>query len=78
MCSRKTKRFNFQPPEDFDSYKFFVLGGVLKITHGETVLRMERNMVILYLIALMIRDRTHRRGSRIASGGEKKSYKGIW
>ena len=49
MSSKETEESNFQMPKDFDGYEFYVTSGVLKTTHGETVLKMERSMVILSL-----------------------------
>ena len=49
MCPKEIKRSNFHALEDSDNYEFFVLSGVLKTTCGETVLRMEKCMVILIL-----------------------------
>ena len=52
ICPKETKRSTLHASEDSDSYEFFVLGGVLKITHGEIVPRMGRSMVILPLDCL--------------------------
>lgn len=41
------KESNFHALEAFDGYEFYIIGGILKITHDETALRIGRNMVIL-------------------------------
>ena len=48
-CPKEAKKSNFQLPEDSDSYELFIVSGVLKITHGEIILRMGRKMVVLSL-----------------------------
>ena len=64
--------------ENSDGNEFYVVGGVLETIHGETVLRMGKVWWFYHLVALMVRNRAHKRGSQIASDGEKKSCETRW
>ena len=44
MCPKETNRSNFHVVEDSNGYEFYIVGRVLKITHGEILLKMGRSM----------------------------------
>ena len=59
-----------------NSYKFYIEGGVVEITDGETVLKMRKIWWFYHLVASIV---TNKEGnSDIANGDKKKSYEGRW